>query len=277
MILLKDKELRSLTLDNLYKKYRGLFLNIFNFGGMDYGVKTYFMTKLLEEGQIAAFNLNTPKSAEYTELAFATFTEKSWKWDDTPLTVSVMNARNAPYWKDGVLKVNKDVVILKLDYIPNRLIREYSQRIYDIQATIDTNINLHKMPFVIKSTDNKTVRAIKDILNNEKIIAVNDLHFDIVEAKAPYIIDKLQEYKSEVESELLTMLGIDNIKYEKKAQMTADEIDKNYEEISSYRRMLKDKIEAFFSQINEVLGHDLYIEEEEPEIIEEEEDEEDDV
>src|SRR5690554_2394838 len=252
---------RRLSYDNLRNKYIALFLNILEFENLDMASKNYLMNKILYNGQIAAFNLKTPESVDYKELAFATFNELSWGWNDAPKEIRVINARSAPYFPEGVLKVDEEAIILKLDFRPINYINEYVQRIYDIQATINTNLIVHKLPFIIKSTDNKTVSTIERILANENIVSLDDLTLEVLETKAPYLIDKLQLYLSETEAELLTILGIDNVKFEKKAQMTKDEVNANNEEITAYRQILENKIEAFFNQINEVLGHDLKIKE----------------
>ncbi len=271
MKMLDDKNLSRLSINNMRKKYQALFRNVLEYEGMEYGVKPYFMQKLLFNGQIAAFNLELSASVEHKELAFATFVEKSWKWNNQPASITVLNERAAPHFPTRALVVDEEAVILKLDFIPNDYIKEYVQRLWDIQATINTNLKVHKMPFIIKSSDTKTINAIREIIKNHWVVSVDDLTFEIMETEATYIIDKLQLYYSETEAELLTILGVDNVKFEKKAQMTRDEVNANNEEITAYRKILKNKIEAFFNQINEVLGHDLRIKEEkQDEIIDEE-------
>lgn len=259
MSFLKEKDLERLSINNMRQKYQALFRNALEFEGMEYGVKPYLMDKLLFNGQIAAFNLELSASVEYKELAFATFVEKSWKWNNQPASITVLNERAAPHFPTRSLVVDEEAVILKLDFIPNNYIKEYVQRLWDIQATINTNLKVHKMPFVIKSTDTKTINAIREIIKNHWVVSIDDLTFEIMETAAPYIIDKLQLYYSETEAELLTILGVDNVKFEKKAQMTKDEINANNEEITAYRQILENKIEAFFNQINDVLGHNLRI------------------
>lgn len=264
---ISKKDLRRLSFNNLRNKYIALFKNILEFENLDIDSKNYLMDKVLYNGKICAFNLQTPASVDYKELAFATFAEVSWKWNNAPLEVSVLNERNAPYFPKSLLKVDEEAVILKLDFRPINYINEYVQRIFDIQATINTNLIVHKLPFIIKSTDNKTISTIERILANENIVSLDDLTLEVLETKAPYLIDKLQLYLSETEAELLTILGIDNVKFEKKAQMTKDEINANNEEITSYRRLYKAKFEAFFDKVNEILGHNITIKEIEPDEI----------
>lgn len=250
---------------NLLAKYRALFLNDPEIEGLDYEVKSYLMTKLLYSGQIAAFKLNISKEVE-PKLGFGSYVPKQWDWKNKPIKVKIMNERNSPLIPVEELDNDKEVVLLELDFIPNSFILEYVDRIMDIEATINTNLQVHKLPWIIKSSDSKTINAIKKLLKNEEVIWVDELQFEVVEAKAPYIIDKLQLYKSETEAELLSVLGIDNVKFEKKAQMTKDEVNSNNDEIDAYRMIFRHKLEDFFKQINEVLGFNITLKEEQDEM-----------
>lgn len=255
----------NLQKHNLLKKYRALFLNLLEFEGLDYGVKSYLMNKLLYNGKVAAFKLKTSKHVD-SQLGFGTYAIREWDWKNKPIWIRIINEHQSPLIPEKELRNDKDAVILELDFIPDLFIREYVDRILDIEATIKTNLTVHKLPWVIKSSDNKTINAIKNLLRGESIVWVDDINFEIVEGNAPYIIDKLQLYKSEVEAELLSVLGIDNVKFEKKAQMTVDEVNSNSDEIDAYRTIIREKVESFFNQIENVLGIKVTVKEDEDEM-----------
>lgn len=259
----KNKLKRQQT--NLLYKYRALFLNDPEIEGLDYGVKEFLMNKLLYSGQIAAFKLNINKEVG-AKLGFGSFVPKLWDWKNKPIKVKILNEKGSPLIPTNDLYNDKEVVLLELDFIPNSFILEYVDRIMDIEATINTNLQVHKLPWIIKSSDPKTIRAIKKLLQNEEVIWVDELQFEVIEAKAPYIIDKLQLYKSETEAELLSVLGIDNVKFEKKAQMTKDEVNSNNDEIDAYRMIFRHKLEEFFKQIKEVLGFDIKLKKDKDEV-----------
>lgn len=261
--------LRFLAERNLRTKYQNLFLNEFRFEGLDYGVADFFMRKLLFLGRVAAFNIDSVLEEGRT-LAFGTFTSHQRDWKGDPINVKILNEYNNPLIPKKDLTNNKEVVILDLGFVPNSYISEYVARILDIQATIETNLILNKMPFVIKSTDKKTVQAIQELLRNEAFIWTDDMQFNTIETKIPYIIDKLTLFKSETEAELLSVLGIDNVKFEKKAQMTVDEVNSNEDEIDAYRKVIRDRMELFFEQVKNVLGHEVKIEKDQDEIYKEE-------
>lgn len=266
------RNLRVLTEKNLKTKYRLLFLNEFKFINLDYAVGDYLMNKLLSEGTVAAFNL-TSALEEKKDLAFGSYVPYKRDWKGDPYQIKILNEWKHPRVPSDYLKNNENAVVLELGFIPMAFINEYVQRLMDIQATIDTNLVVNKMPFVIKSTDKKTINAIKELLINEQVIWVNDNQFEVLDMKVPYIIDKLSLHKQEVEAELLSVLGIDGVKFEKKAQMTKDEVNANDDEIDAYRKIIRDRMEAFFDQINNVLGHNIEIEKNKDEIYEMEENE----
>lgn len=267
---LSDKDLKILTENNLKRKYQALFLTSIRFEGIDQATSDYLMSKLMYEGRVAAFKLKPSKLVEYEELVFASFAESKWKWNGMPLAITVINEFRAPYFPTRPLLVQQEAVVLKLAFRPYSYITEYVERIVAIQETIDTNLAVHQMPFIIKSTDKKLLDTMKKIFRREKVVVINDTTIEVLTTNAPYIIDKLQLFKAETEAELLTLLGIDSVKFEKKAQMTKDEINSNNEEITSYEKTIRGKLETFFEEIKEVLGYDIKIKEEPRDLIIEE-------
>lgn len=249
---------------NLMRKYQALFLNLFNFEGLAYGVKDYLMKKLLHQGQICAFDLLVNKEIKHIDnigLGFGSFVPQGWDWKNHPLDVTIFNEKGSPLIPTKKLKVDEEAVLLYLDFIPQHFISEYVDRIMDIEATIRTNLNNAKMPFIVKTSNKKTINAINEILKGEEVVWTDDTMFEVLKSDSTYIIDKLTLYKSEVEAELLTILGIENVKFEKKAQMVMDEVNSNDTETFAYKGTIKYKVDAFFKQIKEVLGYDVSLKE----------------
>ncbi|RDT45977.1 hypothetical protein, partial [Enterobacter roggenkampii] len=61
--------------------------------------------------------------------------------------------------------------------------------------------------------------------------------------------------------ELLTLLNIDNVKFEKKAQMNVDEINSNNEEINAYAQLVEERIIKFFEDCNNLFNTNIELEE----------------
>lgn len=137
-----------------------------------------------------------------------------------------------------------DVVVIKNN---NRkmstysLIYEYAAKISDVQRTIDVLLNAHKMPYFIVSEE-KQVNSIKiaigKIKNNEEyVIGDKGLGIEgikVLKSDAPFIIDKLWDYKRGLKAEIKMMLGLDSIAIDKKERLLVDEANANNQEISLY-------------------------------------------
>ena len=61
---------------------------------------------------------------------------------------------------------------------------------------------------------------------------LGELAFRTIKTEAPYIVDKIMEYKKEIWNEALTYLGINNINVEKKERLISGEAESNNELIN---------------------------------------------
>ena len=75
---------------------------------------------------------------------------------------------------------------------------------------------------------------------------------------APYILDKLYNYKQAYMNEALTFLGVNNLgNIEKKERLVTSEVDHNNELIQSNSDNFKRPIEELLKRANDVLGFSL--------------------
>ena len=262
---MKIKQFKDKIRKNLYRKYESLFLNRYKINGIEQASKDYFMRKLMLNGELAGFRLDVNEeitSEDMEVIGFGTYSANGYDWRGYPINVNILNEWNSPLIPTNDLELNKEVVLLRLNFIPKDFIDEYVERIVDIESTIRTNLKTQKMPFVIKSMNSKTLKAISDLLEDEEVIVLSDdNHLQVFNLNPAYIIDKLQQYKQDVESELLTLLNIDNVKFEKKAQMNVDEINSNNEEINAYAQLVEERIIQFFEDCNRLFNTNIELEE----------------
>ena len=88
----------------------------------------------------------------------------------------------------------------------------------------------------------------------DKNLLVNGLNLQAIKTDAPYITDKIMEYKKQIWNEALTFLGINNIMEEKKERLTENESNVNNELINmNLQSYLLTRKEAC-KQINEKFG-----------------------
>lgn len=149
------------------------------------------------------------------------------------------------------------------DMIPTEpTLRLFAWRLYEAERTCDTNIKAQKTPVLIVG-DESLKLAMKNLFEkydgNEPVIYADkkQLGTDTLRAlktDAPFIADKVMEYKKEIWNEALTFLGINNINVEKRERLVKEEANANNElvNLNLQNRLLVRK-EAC-KQFNELFG-----------------------
>ena len=116
----------------------------------------------------------------------------------------------------------------------------FAYRLYEAQRTCDVNIKTQKTPIMV--IVNEKQRLMMENLysqydGNQPFIFGDEQQLDenmlkSIDTKAPYIADKVTEYKKEIWNEALTYLGVNNILVDKKERMITDEANANNELIN---------------------------------------------
>jgi hypothetical protein len=113
----------------------------------------------------------------------------------------------------------------------------FALRLYEAERTSDVNIKAQKTPTLIVG-DESLKLAMKNLFEkydgNEPVIYADkkQLGSDSIrclKTEAPFIADKIMEYKKEIWNEALTFLGINNINVEKKERLVSEEAGANNE------------------------------------------------
>lgn len=179
----------------------------------------------------------------------------------------LVNERNVPGIPNKPLKVNKEVVLgyYQRNHKPVRMVVEYYiDRMAQVDMVVNTNLELHKMPFVVGVSNEDISRAqslVNKILNNEIAVFVNMEDLNMVKAlvtNTPYIIDKLYAFRNNLESELLTYLGVDNSQIDVD-KLAVDQINANNQLINSNAKGYEKQLTKFCKKIKEVLGYDISV------------------
>lgn len=116
----------------------------------------------------------------------------------------------------------------------------FAYRLYEAQRTCDTNIIAQKTPIMV-IVDEKQRLTMENLYSqyngNQPFIfgdrsQLSEEMLRTIDTKAPYIADKVTDYKKEIWNEALTFLGINNLMIEKKQRMITDEASSNNELIN---------------------------------------------
>lgn len=138
----------------------------------------------------------------------------------------------------------------------------FAYRLYEAQRTADVNIVSQKTPVMV-IIDEKQRLLMENLYNqyngNQPFIfgdtkQLSEDKLRSINTQAPFIADKVMDYKKEIWNEALTFLGINNIMVDKKERLVSDEANSNNELINlNLQSFLAPRQEAC-KQFNEKFG-----------------------
>lgn len=159
----------------------------------------------------------------------------------------------------------KSCVLVKnnFDKLPTAPSMElFAYRLYQAERSCDVNIKNSKFPLIFAGDESMKLfftNLYEKYDGNEPVMFVDkkqlgDMAFRTIKTEAPFIVDKIMNYKKEIWNEALTYLGINNIHVEKKERLVAGEVDSNNELINlNLQSRLATRKEAC-RQFNEYFG-----------------------
>lgn len=126
------------------------------------------------------------------------------------------------------LILNNDLAIGNKEYI-----EYFAQKMFEVDTVIRANINQQKYPWFIPcepKLKNSIKLMFEKVDNLEPLIladkSIISEGIQVLTTNTPYVADKLNEYKFELEREILTFLGLNN-NFEKKERLLTNEVDSN--------------------------------------------------
>lgn len=154
-----------------------------------------------------------------------------------------------------------------LEAVPTDItIQLFAQRLYEAERTIEVNVKAQKTPVIILC-DEKQRLTMKNVYqkfdgNEPVIFGKKGLDLDdikVLRTDAPFVADKLEEYKRNVWSEALSFLGINNIMTEKKERLVTGEVDANNEliDLSAQTMLLTRQLAC--EQYNKLWGGNISV------------------
>ena len=279
-------------------KYFALWMSSRRFPELTRGQNRFLLKRLWENGSVAAFiipetkpdptmaelltnassktliaeNISQPNGV----LGLADYATTQYNVTDEPSVVNLINRRGATFFPTAPQVVNKDVVIIyahESRKAVSALVNFYIDRIVDVEMTIDVNLFTHKLPrlVAIDPADEARVKNIVEAIDRgEKklFLSVDDINAikNVLEGSGnAYIIDKLHQYKPNLENELLTFFGINNTPHEKAERLVTGEVDSNNQLIYQCGDCFKDPIDESCEDVTNYLGFKLTQEVKEPE------------
>lgn len=169
--------------------------------------------------------------------------------------------------QDVIDKQRKEECVLVLndwDGIPTAsTIELFAYRMYLAQRTADVNMSAQRTPVMVVCSQKQRLTmenlysqydGNQPFIFGDKDANINDNSLKALKTDAPFICDKVNDYKKEIWNEFLTFLGVNNIAVEKHERLITDEANQNNEVINLYLQSHLAPRQKACDQFNELFG-----------------------
>lgn len=256
-------------------KYYNLFMNNFKFGEeIDYQQKEYILKQFWCNGTIACFKLGgTEGSSAHPQglLVFCPYSPDGWNIYDFPTSVHLINTKGVKFIDSTKSKILDKDVVIGWAQRNHKSVKEFVEtkvdEIVDVEMVIRCNLQSHKMPWLFSAAPEmeKKMKDLADKLRTDDVeLFVSGSEGDMLKALvsgAPFIIDKLYNYKSSLENEIREFLGLDSLGInEKKEHLITSEVEVNDDIVEASESCFLDCIKEMFGRVSEVFGIEVPVE-----------------
>lgn len=231
----KVHTMNVMTANDYYDRLKLIALSLFEWDGLPESCSPRFLEKTLYSfGQALFVDDDT-----LGKLTLKCTPSGELNYYDEPLTYTAngVGYDHPPFTKDECVVIRNNYLDRPTDWS----VVLFASRLTEAERTIDINIKGQKTPYIVKC-DNKDLQTMKNIIaqkddNELTIFGSKSLNLDSIKVFptiAPFVADKLQEYKQQIWNEALTFFGINNDggNTQKKERMLTDEVNANNQVIS---------------------------------------------
>lgn len=142
-------------------------------------------------------------------------------------------------------------------------IEQFAYRMYLAQRTADVNMSAQRTPVMVVCSDKQRLTmenlysqydGNQPFIFGDKDSNINENTLKALKTDAPYICDKVTDYKKEIWNEFLQFLGVNSISIEKKERLITDEANQDNEVINLYLQSRLAPRQKACEQFNELFG-----------------------
>ena len=245
----------------LTKYYQMLALNRYKWENLPNGIESRYIEQMLfDNGECALF--------DHPDLGLCVLRSSSREnlniyGEPTKLSLTGFNEHRTVMMDECVRIMNND---LALPTLPDILY--YARRMAEIDDIIMQNLRQQRVPYLFATDENNSfsMKALYDrmyqgepaIFIDKEMLKGEPENIMVIPTTAPYLVDKLQIQKQEMERELLTFLGINNT-LEKKERLLVDETNSNNQFIKMASDIGFKQRQLACEQMNEMFGLNVQV------------------
>ena len=213
----------------LTKHYQMLALNRYKWENLPNGIESRYIEQMLyDNGECAMF--------DHPDLGLCVLRSSCREnlniyGEPTKLSLTGFNEHRTVMMDDCVRILNNDLGLPTQENI-----LYYARRMAEIDDIIMQNLRQQRVPYLFATDENNafSMKALYEriyqgdpaIFVDKEMLNGQSENIMVIPTIAPYLVDKLQIQKQEMERELLTFLGINNT-LEKKERLLQDETNSN--------------------------------------------------
>ena len=240
----------------LTKYYQMLALNRYKWENLPNGIESRYIEQMLfDNGECALF--------DHPDLGLCVLRSSSREnlniyGEPTKLSLTGFNEHRTVMMDECVRIMNND---LALPSLPD--IVYYARRMAEIDDIIMQNLRQQRVPYLFATDENNSfsMKALYErmyqgepaIFIDKEMLKGEPENIMVIPTVTPYLVDKLQIQKQEMERELLTFLGINNT-LEKKERLLVDETNSNNQFIKMASDIGFKQRQLACEQMNQMFG-----------------------
>lgn len=268
----KNFDINTLTFNDYCYRFRRIALSIFEWVNLPKSMNAQFLEKCLYYYGQAVFlkdkrygfintkisdngNLNIYEFPTYLHCYSLDYQTNRKLY--TGLQYNTEEERELAETSEGILVQNN------WDRIPTQGTMDlFAYRLTQAERATDININAQKTPILVV-VDEKQRLTMENLYaqyeGNYPVVFGDKNQLDpnslrAIKTDAPFVADKLMDYKKEIWNEALTYLGINNIMVDKKERLVSDEANSNNELINLNLQSFLAPRKLACDQFNEKFG-----------------------
>lgn len=236
-----------------FNRYKLLALDCFEWINLPKNIESRYIEKALFDNGECAFYKD--KEIGYLVLPSSPTAEFNVYNEPLYLLLTGNGYSDIKDIKDCVRILNNDLPVAGWEYVD-----DFAIRMADVESSIKANIRQQKFPYIIVCDDNTRFSAetmyqnVKDgdpVIYSKKKLTDNDI--SVLDLNVPFVVDKLIDYKRELENDILSFYGLNNAK-DKKERMLVDEVNSNNDYIDRNIELMYKTRKYACKQINDKFG-----------------------
>lgn len=260
------------------EKFFNKWMSKYEFIGLNYQQKHYFMRKLWDVGSVAVSSIKSanPELAGLMESGEIDMGEnaiiltpwapaKRFNIYDFPTHIRLINTRGVKFITQRELRIDDEAVIIwaqKNHKSVYSSIEAKLNELIDIEMKKRVARKAQSQPwmFAFSPEDFEQAKILQEQMENDEPYMFVPFK-DVDKAKAlnsgaPYIVDKLEQDRQKVENDILTMMGVNNVGVgEKKEHLIVDEVNANNQDIQEQSNAFQSEIESGWDRAEKALGY----------------------